>query len=210
MVSYFTVSVGIHFLPLRSSRALPFVVAFPLVNPSRDIFPMCPSGFVIIVSTLLDLAPRFWTWNALFRLPFHGGTLNGLCRRRLCGTRNGRSARPSVSLMNSYARGTAAGTMTLDRYRNGIPLRTGAGAGTGIQLYRYRPEGTATGPGSRSQYRHRHQWCRSVTYVVPVPVRSYVVPVTGAGAGTGTGTGINSRAPLFVFITMYLNVYEYR
>ena len=66
-VSYFTVSVGIHFLPLRSSRALPFVVAFPLVNPSRDIFPMCPSGFVIIVSTLLDLAPRFWTWNALFR-----------------------------------------------------------------------------------------------------------------------------------------------
>ena len=33
-----------------------------------------------------------WTWDALS----HGGTLSGLC-----GTRNGRSGRPSVSLMNS-------------------------------------------------------------------------------------------------------------
>ena len=38
-----------------------------------------------------------WTWDALS----HGGTLSGLC-----GTRNGRSGRPSVSLMNSYGTGT--------------------------------------------------------------------------------------------------------
>ena len=51
------------------------------------------SGFVITVSTLLDLAPSFWKCYALY----HGGTLSTL---RV--TRNGRSGRPSVSLMNSY------------------------------------------------------------------------------------------------------------
>ena len=85
---------------LPFSRALPsrYMVAFPLVTSSRHSSPMCPSGLLINVSTLLDLAPSFWTCYALS----YGGTPSGL---RV--TRNGRCPvvrGPTVPLYSSAAR----------------------------------------------------------------------------------------------------------